>query len=60
MLVMDSVLVQAPYNSTTVAPSRGGAEAATLAARIAKVVEGFRAKNGLGAAIDAALAGASQ
>ena len=55
---MDSVAITPPYTGASVAAIVGGSDAAGLATRIAKVVQGYRAKGGLGADIDAALAAA--
>lgn len=58
IIVMDSVAITPPYTGASVAAIVGGSDAAGLATRIAKVVQGYRAKGGLGADIDAALAAA--
>jgi hypothetical protein len=53
MIIMDAVKVSPPYAATSVT-ALAAATPATVQ-RVAKIVAGWRQKDGLGAAIDAAL-----
>ena len=54
MLIFGNVKVSPPYTAASVSGLQGASTAAVQ--RIAKIVQGWRQKEGLGAAIDAALA----
>jgi len=56
MIIFGNVKVSPPYTGSSVSGMEGSSAAAVQ--RIAKIVQGWRQKEGLGAAIDAALAAA--